>query len=117
MRPKLGLCQQGTTAVALAVPSALPTIILTSVAKLERNRGGCDYKEVTKNSNINTISMVKTIKIGKKYIMLPLIVIKSAFLHFHEATNHGLIRDFHHFFFLHIANKTIAHKLITDAVA
>ena len=49
--------------------------------------------------------------------MLPLIVIKSAFLHFHEATNHGLIRDFHDFFFLHIANKAIAHRLISDAVA
>ena len=49
--------------------------------------------------------------------MLSSIVIKSAFLHFHDAMNHGLIRDFHHFFFLHVANKTIAHKLITDAVA
>jgi hypothetical protein len=41
------------------------------VAKLERNRGGCDYKRVTKeNGNINTTSMVKTIKIGKIHYML-----------------------------------------------
>ena len=48
--------------------------------------------------------------------MLPLIVMESAFLYFLEVMNHGLIRDFHHFFFLHGANKAIAHKLITDAV-
>jgi hypothetical protein len=42
-----------------------------AVAKLERNRGGCDYKRVTKeNGNINTTSMVKTIKIGKIHYML-----------------------------------------------
>ena len=49
--------------------------------------------------------------------MLSSIVIKSVFLHFHDAMNHGLIRDFHHFFFLHVANKTNAHKSIADAVA
>jgi hypothetical protein len=87
------------------------------VAKLERNRGGCDYKAVAKKNQYKYyFSMVKTIKIGKIHY-LPSIVIKSVFLYFHEATNHGLIRDFHHFFFLHIANKTITHKLITDAVA
>ena len=49
--------------------------------------------------------------------MLSSIVIKSAFLHFHDVMNHGLIRDFHYFFFLHIANKTNAHKSIADVIA
>jgi hypothetical protein len=53
-----------------------------------------------------------------KYSQLSLIfILKSTSLHFHEATNHGVIRDFHHLFFLHIANKAIIHKFITNAIA